>query len=473
MNTEQEAYRISSIKVEGLFGMFDHEIPLNMDERITIVYGENGIGKTMVFRIVHAFLKRQFWDLKEIPFKKLRLVFSNGISIYVENHGRLLASINREISDSILIDLEGHQNLLLDYLMTNVRIDHGGLLKQLRNFVKYVGAMQPIQGDFFELKQLLSDAVESFIQVANFATLGSVLNALTPFEYTFRTFFKLEFSENYIDQLQKILVRIQGFFIETNRLFITENGKMPNEVFFTKYTNSVDHLSADLATRIQAARDKYAAETERLEKSFVKRLSSGKIKLNYEIGELKVLAQEIRVAYQELVDLGLMSEEEPPVDLDISDDLPHEAFATMGVGLHDMKEKLSLYHELEIQVRLLLTIINERRFSFKKLEVNPQKGFVFMDSQGHELSATHLSSGEQHELVLLYNLIFNTPPGSLVMLDEPELSLHVAWQMEFLKDMREIIALRKFDLLVATHSPSIINGEWDLTVPLKGQIAHA
>ena len=44
--------RITEIRIEGLFDMFDHTIPLNQDEHLTVVYGINGIGKTMIFRIL-------------------------------------------------------------------------------------------------------------------------------------------------------------------------------------------------------------------------------------------------------------------------------------------------------------------------------------------------------------------------------------------------------------------------------------
>jgi len=44
------------------------------------------------------------------------------------------------------------------------------------------------------------------------------------------------------------------------------------------------------------------------------------------------------------------------------------------------------------------------------------------------LKLTDLSSGEQQEVVMLYELLFCVQPGTLVLIDEPELSLHVVWQ---------------------------------------------
>ena len=83
-------------------------------------------------------------------------------------------------------------------------------------------------------------------------------------------------------------------------------------------------------------------------------------------------------------------------------------------------------------------------------------------------SPANLSSGEQHELVLFYELLFKVKPNSLILIDEPELSLHVVWQQQFLGDLEDITKLTGFDILIATHSPLIIHDRWDLTVELKG-----
>ena len=79
-----------------------------------------------------------------------------------------------------------------------------------------------------------------------------------------------------------------------------------------------------------------------------------------------------------------------------------------------------------------------------------------------------LSSGEQHEVVLLFDLLFGTEENSLIMVDEPELSLHVAWQRQMLEDLQEMAELSDFRALLATHSPQIIGKRWDLTIELQG-----
>ena len=137
----------------------------------------------------------------------------------------------------------------------------------------------------------------------------------------------------------------------------------------------------------------------------------------------------------------------------------------------------------EFKQALLLHDIVDERLLFKslKLEEGPFE-FVADDRSVVPLSA--LSSGEKHLLFLYYRLIFgdaqlpyrirsdtetgfhNIIPNTLVMIDEPELSMNVVWQRNFLKDLQRIIELRKFDVLIATHSPEVIYDKWDWTVAL-------
>ncbi|EGQ8541534.1 AAA family ATPase [Vibrio parahaemolyticus] len=79
-----------------------------------------------------------------------------------------------------------------------------------------------------------------------------------------------------------------------------------------------------------------------------------------------------------------------------------------------------------------------------------------------------LSSGEQNELILFYKLIFNTEDGDLILIDEPELSLHISWQNKFINDLKEVTSLTDVSIVIATHSPDIIDENWHLKVQLKG-----
>ena len=49
--------RVKKIGVKGLFGVFDHEIPLENVDRVTIILGPNGFGKTVMLRMVAALVE--------------------------------------------------------------------------------------------------------------------------------------------------------------------------------------------------------------------------------------------------------------------------------------------------------------------------------------------------------------------------------------------------------------------------------
>jgi predicted ATP-binding protein involved in virulence len=65
--------QIKQISVTGLFGIFDHVIPLNMDDRITIVHGPNGFGKTAMLRLVSGFFNSRYSVFTPFPPEDYRI----------------------------------------------------------------------------------------------------------------------------------------------------------------------------------------------------------------------------------------------------------------------------------------------------------------------------------------------------------------------------------------------------------------
>jgi energy-coupling factor transporter ATP-binding protein EcfA2 len=78
MAVDSNPMQIQQISVSGLFGIFDHVIPLNMKERITIIHGPNGFGKTAMLRMLNGFFNGQYLVFRDIPFTKFRIDFDNG-----------------------------------------------------------------------------------------------------------------------------------------------------------------------------------------------------------------------------------------------------------------------------------------------------------------------------------------------------------------------------------------------------------
>lgn len=68
---------------------------------------------------------------------------------------------------------------------------------------------------------------------------------------------------------------------------------------------------------------------------------------------------------------------------------------------------------------------------------------------------TNLSSGERQIVMLFTFLAFSSSKSSILIIDEPELSLHPKWQHDF---MEQFLKLRppNLQLIMATHSPDIV-----------------
>ena len=67
--------KIKEIEIQSLFGYLNHKIPLKNDDRITIIHGPNGVGKTTILRLVSDLFKRQFLSLFVTPFDRIVIRF--------------------------------------------------------------------------------------------------------------------------------------------------------------------------------------------------------------------------------------------------------------------------------------------------------------------------------------------------------------------------------------------------------------
>lgn len=67
-----------------------------------------------------------------------------------------------------------------------------------------------------------------------------------------------------------------------------------------------------------------------------------------------------------------------------------------------------------------------------------------------------LSSGEQQVLTMVIKIVANVQPDTTVLLDEPEISLHVAWQRQLPEILGNFSRSLQCSFVVATHSPVVI-----------------
>ncbi|MEG4169877.1 MULTISPECIES: AAA family ATPase [unclassified Microcoleus] len=432
--------RINKISVTKLFGVFNHQVYFNMEDRITLVHGQNGIGKTALLRIINGFFNSRYSELRSLPFEQFRVDFDDGSHLLIAKFIELTESLifqflqpdskPETFSLNFLLD---SKLSVLDSAIRKLRLSNEKMLKDI---------------DIFQKNQSLENIDDSFDDL-----LDEDLE-------------RIKEEPKWLSQIKK---SIDVRFIETQRLLThSDVPKAQGDMKHPSMIPSLDIYSQELAEEIQTKLAEYGALSQSLDRTFPARVVNNKITSELTEETLRNKLNEIEEQRSRLIKTSLLEGDENS-DFQLQQHIDLTTKNILSVYLEDVEKKFMVFNEIAAKIELFQRII-QQKFRYKNMNISKKNGFTFTTADGKPLSPTDLSFGEQHELVMLYQLLFKVKPSSLILIDEPELSLHVAWQVEFLKDLQAIIKLADFDVLIATHSPSIIDDRWDLTVELKGPV---
>ena len=451
--------KISKISVHGLFDRFNHDINFKPGERIAIVIGPNGFGKTMMLRIVDAIFNLRFRRLEGLPFQRVDVEFDNRSILKVDRirTEQLARRQRRRYAVRLEYANSGKQ---LDPFIPEQRVTEDDIsipMRSIEDFipgVSQIGAREWINhrtGERLDLDDVIMDFSEYLP-----GEQGRVLELP--------------------DWLKELSQTIQVRFIDVDRLTgppIYRTGAVrlyagsnmgPND---DTPKRTVRRYSENLGRMVEQTLAEYAALSQSLDRTFPARLVGQPNTSTPSGNALACKLTEVEEKRFRVVEAGFMGQEEiEGLSQDVIDQADEPRRSVLAVYAQDTLKKLSVFDDLCARVDTLKRIVNSR-LQNKQVSVSID-GLKVAALDGAELELEMLSSGEQHELVLLYDLLFEVDKGSLIMIDEPELSLHVAWQDEILNDLEQMADLSDFRVLLATHSPQIIGERWDLTIQLQG-----
>ena len=437
---------LESIKIKKLFGLFDYDIKLDNAENITILTGPNGYGKTTILNIIYHFFNLQIFYFQKLSFEQINFEFSEGKRIEItkkENKKKSKIQLPR----LIWVDRE------IEIIDITINLFENGIKKA--SFVYDNELRREIANElrnFFPIKQITEDLWYK-IRTEEPLTFDEILNdnkERLPDEVL--SVIKKQIAEKN-NLIIKLLNNSNVYLIKEQRLLrrVFERFKEENT-----FLNTIEFYAKDLKKLIAKTQGEAYEITQKLDSSFPKRLIEETTIIDK--NSFKERFAELKIKQNKLQQFGIATTKQEIPDYNT------ENAKVLSVYLSDSEEKLKVYDDLLTKIELFVNIINQKDFAFKSIQISSNKGFSFyQNKQKQELNLTDLSSGEQQEVVLLYELLFKTTPNTLILIDEPEISLHVLWQKAFIDDLQAIAKVQNIKFLVATHSPQIINNHWDLT----------
>lgn len=451
--------KISKIFVRGLFGSLVHEIPLG-EGGLTFIHGPNGCGKTTVLKLVHALLDGELQTLKLIDFKELKVTYTDGHSLVV---GRSMA---RESTKQLFDDEDDLIRATFEITigLINPKGKEQHRFEYSKHFQKLVGSEFKFPLSFIERQ------IPFLIRTAPQQWLDQRTNKILTFETVLA-----KYGDRLINgsghQLPSWLTERLGKarigFVRTQRLInLSTVARGPRDEL-KEPRDVVEIYSSQIKETIAKKLAESAVQSQARDRSFPIRLINKEFVKDVPQSEFLETYRSTEERAQNLMSAGLL-------DQAASIPLPQRRLTTLerdvlALYLSDFNEKLDAFTDLQRRIEALVDIVGSK-LRRKRFVIDRQKGFVFEthDDPPRRLSVTELSSGEQHQIVLFYELIFASTGIDLFLIDEPEISLHVEWQRAFISDIEKVQALTGATFLIATHSPQIINNRRDLAVPLDG-----
>ena len=162
-------------------------------------------------------------------------------------------------------------------------------------------------------------------------------------------------------------------------------------------------------------------------------------------------------------------------------------YFSYNIDLRHIKEFLPEYiqklvFEYDIKASEVYAKIRENINNiFKDMELNIEfdsrdaKGNIFFRHKNtkEKILIDNLSSGERTLVSEILFLYLNNIKNMIILIDEPELSLHPAWQNRVLKLYENFAKENNSQIIIATHSPHIIGSaknEWVRVLTEDGAI---
>jgi energy-coupling factor transporter ATP-binding protein EcfA2 len=429
---------ISRIQVEQLFNTYSYNLELAHmpgpeSGRLMLLYGNNGSGKTTILNLLYHLLHPEPYGghrsfVGRVPFKKFCLQLLDGI----------LISATR-------LDNSGPESY-------NVKVEHPRGKTKLEWQWQIGKTRREVEED------------HDYIQFCSFLQ-------------------SLGLSFHYLRDTRRVEgSRISGMRVITRRTHgISDEGIYKHEIVDEDKPLSPDKLLiTSVESAIQWFRQRALAATNvgytsvnTIYRDIIKRIvTAGTSQQDSSSNNLDKLTHELFALKKKnsaFSRFGLTPE------LDVHDIVNNLRLAqpqhlsllntVLGPYLEGHAARLDALNELQQVMDSFVSLLSNF-YSHKKINVHLQKGLQIAADTGQDLEPNMLSSGEKQLLLLFCNAISSRQDRTVLMIDEPEISLNVRWQRELIPALLTCMSGTAFQLILATHSVELLSRYRDFVTPL-------
>lgn len=444
--------KIKSLKVESLYGYIDKKINFNSD--ITLLVGINGSGKTSILNLINWLISPSLPQLCVTEFKTLTLTFDYKNESY-------------EIRCK-------HNKATFHYIIKSSIREYNPLVVRLYQHPKDIKNDEYLRTSLIESYTGLSpdnsekETWEIISSFPNPTIIGLDRNLFTE-ESSNKKYFEERINTKITRKIVSPLERVK-------ELINREYRKRKNEV--SNLTNSLkNHLmlsSFDGSITLEALASgiRYKLTLNQIESA--EKNINGYFQ-NFEQDSLTEENQTILNSYFTQLKSIVKKFQETPNDSDVK--LIYGLNANQFIKIRKLLKEfekfelrsLKAMEQIQNYLNTLNYFLNDSAKQILFREDTSELTFNNLDKNG-EIITEHkdisfLSSGEQQVLILFSYIAFNSGDGRIFIIDEPELSLHIKWQEDFLEKL-EMITPPGTQLILATHSPILANKKREKAIVL-------
>lgn len=449
--------KISRIVVEKLFDRFDYDININTDNYVSILTAPNGCGKTTIFRFLDFIFNPQiktFFEIKDIPFMSFSCVLSNGCTLEIKRE-KLEAPKKGTSKDRGPTKYNYAVSLLeseCDFVFSIVTKDQ----KTKRvSFTETVieDRKSGVHPTYYEDEYDYEDTRNlSGIRKGRYDSFCALINSVI-------------IKHNCKANLDFIIAnRLQKTYISQEARNAIAHGDYGYDRARFRESRRVDYLQIandDMIENIKNWLGEYnnlsSVAKNRLPAMYINSKDSNEITFE----QFKKRWDNYHHELDKFYELGILEQSEAL----INDDELEQAYSTktsfLITYLDAYEGTLAPLKANYAKLKLFSDIFNKRNeITGKTIKFTPNGIEIYTGDKKIDINC--LSSGEKNDFVMFYRLIFKTEKHGIVLIDEPEISLHIEWQEEYLDRLLDICNMNGLQAIIATHSPNIVSGHFEL-----------